>query len=179
MGLAPVAGRALGLVVLCGLGWQIAARGLDFFRSGPLLRFIHGVDLIIHEAGHTAFLFGGQFLHVLGGSLLEVAVPAICAGYFLWQRQVASFAVALFWTGESLTDVAIYVADARTMALPLIGGGHHDWNYLLGTMGLLGATGFLGVLTYGLGVFLVLAALAILAIDLVFAWNRAGTSPDP
>ena len=173
MGLAPVAGRALGLVALCVLAWQIVARGLNFFRAGPLLRFIHGVDLIIHEAGHTVFLFGGQFLHVLGGSLLQVAVPAACAGYFFWQRQVASFAVTLFWTGESITDVAIYVADARTMALPLIGGGHHDWNYLLETMGLLGATGFLGTLTYGLGVFLVLAALVTLAVDLVFTWNRA------
>jgi hypothetical protein len=173
MGLAPVAGRAFGLVVLCVLAWQIAARGLDFFRAGTFLRFIHGVDLIIHEAGHTFFLVFGQFLHVLGGSLLEVAVPALCAVHFFRQRQPASLAVALFWTGESITDVAIYMADARTMALPLVGGGHHDWNYLLGTLGLLGAAGLLGTLTYGLGVLIILGALAVLAVDLVLAWNRA------
>ncbi len=174
MGLAPVAGRAFGLVVLCVLAWQIAARGLDFFRAGTVLRFIHGVDLIIHEAGHVFFLVFGQFLHVLGGSLLQVAVPALCAVYFFWQRQPASFAVALFWMGESITDVAIYMADARAMALPLLGGGHHDWNYLLGTLGLLGAAGFLATLTYGLGALIILAALAILTVDLVRAWNRAG-----
>ena len=81
--------------------------------------------------------------------------------------------MALFWTGESITDVAIYMADARTMALPLVGGGHHDWNYLLGTLGLLGAAGLLGTLTYGLGVVIILCALAVLAMDLVVAWNRA------
>jgi hypothetical protein len=176
---APVAGRALGLLVLCVLGWQIVARGLDFFRAGPLLRFIHGVDLIIHEAGHAIFLLFGQFLQALGGSLVEVAVPALCAGYFLWQRQVASFAVALFWTGETITDVAIYMADAPTMALPLVGGGHHDWRYLLSTLGLVGAARFLGTLTYGLGVLLVLTAIVILAVDLVFAWKRAGSRPSP
>jgi hypothetical protein len=89
---ALVAGRALGLLVLSVLGWQIVTRGLNFFRAGAALRFIHGVDLIIHEAGHAIFLLFGHFPHMLGGSLLEVAVPALCAGYFLWQGQVASFA---------------------------------------------------------------------------------------
>ena len=174
MRFAPVAGRALGLLVLSVAGWQVVARGLNFFGAGIFLRFIHGVDLIIHEAGHVFFLVFGQFLHALGGSLLQVAVPAVCAVHFLWQRQPASFAVALFWTGESITDVAIYMADARAMALPLLGGGHHDWNYLLGTLGLLGAAGFLATLTYGLGALVILAALAILTVDLVRAWNRAG-----
>ena len=174
IGFAPVAGRALGLLALSGLGWQVATRGLNFFGAGIFLRFIHGIDLIIHEAGHVFFLVFGQFLHVLGGSLLQVAVPALCAVHFFWQRQPASFAVALFWTGESITDVAIYMADARAMALPLLGGGHHDWNYLLGTLGLLGAARFLATLTYGLGALIILAALAILTVDLVRAWNRAG-----
>jgi hypothetical protein len=51
-----------------------------------------------------------------------VIVPAVCAGYFLLHRQTASFAVALFWTGESIADVAVYMADAQRRALPLLGG---------------------------------------------------------
>jgi hypothetical protein len=31
----------------------------------------------------------------------------------------------------------VYVADARAQELPLVGGGEHDWDYLLGRMGLL------------------------------------------
>ena len=175
MGLAPVAGRACGLVVLCVLAWQIAARGLDFFRAGTVLRFIHGVDLIIHEAGHTFFLVFGQFLHVLGGSLLEVAVPALCAVHFFRQRQPASLAVALFWTGESITDVAIYMADAKKQALPLLGGDGtvHDWNYLFGQLHLLGWAPSLARLTFGVGILLITGALVIVANETYRASQRA------
>ncbi|MDQ2666781.1 MAG: zinc ribbon domain-containing protein, partial [Gemmatimonadota bacterium] len=33
--------------------------------------------------------------------------------------------------------IAVYVADARAQELPLVGGGEHDWAYLLGQLGLL------------------------------------------
>ena len=50
--------------------------------------------------------------------------------------------VGLWWFGQSLTDVAPYIADARKLDLPLLGGGTgaerdgHDWQYLLNTLGL-------------------------------------------
>src|SRR5437773_7595823 len=98
------------------LAWQILARGLDFDAASGPLRFIHGIDLVIHEAGHTFAFFLPRFLYVLGGSALQVILPAVCAWTFLTQRQLGSFAVALFWTGESVTDVAIYMSDARKQA---------------------------------------------------------------
>lgn len=139
------------------------------------MRFLHGVNLIFHEAGHTIFLLFGQYLHVLGGSALQVIVPAACAGSFLIHRQLASFAVALFWTGESITDVAVYMADAKTRALPLLGGDGviHDWNYLLGAVGLLNWAGVLATLTFGVGMLIILTALGILVVDLRAAWTRA------
>ena len=118
---AAAAGRALGLLVLALLGWQILERELDFHSTTEPLRFIHGIDLAIHETGHTFALFVPRFLHVLAGSALQVILPAVCAWTFLQQRQFGSFAVALFWTGESVTDVAIYMADAKKRALPLLG----------------------------------------------------------
>lgn len=103
-------------------------------------------------------------------------MPAVCAGAFLMQGQRASFAVALFWTGESITDVAIYMADARTRALPLLGGDGvmHDWNYLLSALGLLNWTGALAGLTFGVGMLTILAALGLLTIDLLRALSVAG-----
>jgi hypothetical protein len=78
--------------------------------------------------------------------------------------------VTLFWTGQNLADVAVYVADGRTMALPLLGDGLiHDWNFILGTLGLLHAAESLGRLTFGLGALTMLAALALLAWD---AWTH-------
>ena len=46
-------------------------------------------------------------------------------------------------TGQNLCDVALYVNDARTLRLVLLGGRTgaevegHDWEYLLGSLGLL------------------------------------------
>jgi len=72
----------------------------------------------------------------LSGSLLQVAVPLALAGYFFWRRsEWASAGFCLAWAGTSARDVAVYVADAPVQALPLIGGGTHDWAYLLGPEG--------------------------------------------
>jgi hypothetical protein len=38
---------------------------------------------------------------------------------------------------ENLWNVAIYIADAQEQALPLVGGGEHDWAYLLAEMDVL------------------------------------------
>ena len=172
---AAAAGRALGLLVLALLGWQILGRELDSNATTGSLRFIHGIDLVIHEAGHTFALFLPRFLYVLGGSALQVLMPAVCAWIFLKQRQPGSFAVALFWTGESVTDVAIYMADAKTRALPLLGGDPigHDWHYLLGQLGLLNWGQAVGRLTFGLGIVIITIALGILVNETYRACQRA------
>ena len=170
---APALGRAAGLLVMVVLAWQILARGLDFDAASGALRFIHGIDLVVHEAGHTFAFFLPRFLYILAGSVLQVFLPAVCAVTFLRQGQPASFAVALFWTGESITDVAIYMADAKKQA-PLLGGEGvtHDWNYLLVQLHLLGAADFLGRLTWLLGVGVIVAAIALLANETRLAWRR-------
>ena len=172
---AAVAGRALGLLGLAALGGQIFGRELDFNATVGPLRFMHGIDLVIHEAGHAVGIFLPRFLHVLGGSALQVLLPAVCAWAFFRQRQPGSLAVALFWTGESVTDVAIYVADAKTRTLPLLGGdpAGHDWHYLLGQVGLLNWAPMLGRLTFGLGIVIITIALGILANETYRAWRRA------
>src|SRR2546426_9795990 len=87
-------------------------------QGGGFLGFIHGVDLIFHEARHVIFGFFGEFVAVLGGSLNQVLIPAIATTAFLRTRQCASAAVALFCTAQSRTDVAVYAADGRAVALP-------------------------------------------------------------
>ena len=94
------------------------AQGLTF-RDGGISGFIHGIDLVFHEAGHVIFGFFGEFIAVLGGSLNQVLMPLIATIAFLRTRQPASATVTLWWTGQSLTDVAIYAADGRAKALPL------------------------------------------------------------
>jgi hypothetical protein len=45
----------------------------------------------------------------------------------------------------------VYVRDAREQALPLLGGGEHDWNYLLRRADLLSWNQGIGALVHGVG----------------------------
>ncbi len=165
--------RGIGLVILLVLAVMIIARGLTP-AGGGVLAFVHLIDLVFHEAGHVIFGFFGRFLGVLGGSLNQVLIPALCTGYFLWHGQTAAAAVTLFWTGESLADVAIYVADGREMALPLLAEGlTHDWNWILSELSLRNQALPLGRAVFAVAVLVLMAAIGLLAADML----RARRSP--
>lgn len=108
--------------------------------------FMHVINLVFHEAGHVLFSFFGRFMTILGGSLLQVLVPVALMFAFLWSRRDGFGAsVCLWWAGQSLMDLAPYIADARVMRLPLLGGGTgfdmpgaHDWNNILRMTGRMG-----------------------------------------
>ena len=175
---APVIGRAVGLVILLVLTLKVLGQGLTMAQGG-VLWFLHGVNLVFHEAGHVIFGFFGEFLGIAGGSLNQVVIPVVATVAFLKTRQYASAAVTLFWTGQSLTDVAVYAADGRAMALPLLADGLiHDWNWILGRLGLLGSAETIGRLTFGVGALAMLAALMLLGLDLLRAWNARGDRVD-
>lgn len=93
-------------------------------------------DLGMHELGHLLTALMPRMIMFLAGSVFQVAVPVGLAAYFLFRRREwASAGFCLAWAGTSARDVAVYVADAPVQALPLIGGGTHDWAYLLGPQG--------------------------------------------
>ena len=110
--------------------------GIALLRS-PGFALIDNVNLPIHETGHLVFGPFGEFVGALGGSLFQVLFPAIFVIYFLRRDDSHSASVALWWVAENLWNVAIYIADAQEQALPLVGGGEHDWAYLLAEMGVL------------------------------------------
>jgi hypothetical protein len=167
--------KSVGLLILLVLAVMIVARGLTP-AGGGVLAFVHLIDLVFHEAGHVIFGFFGRFLGVLGGSLNQVLIPALCTGYFLWHRQTAAAAVTLFWTGESLADVAIYVADGREMALPLLAEGlTHDWNWILSELSLRNQALPLGRAVFAVAVLVLASAIALLAVDIL----RAPPRPAP
>jgi len=100
-----------------------------------------GITLAIHELGHVLFGFLGEWLSVAGGSITQLAAPVAVALILLRQRDYFGVAVGGAWLSMSLSNLAVYVADARAEELPLVslGGGDvvHDWNYLLGSVHLL------------------------------------------
>jgi hypothetical protein len=126
--------RALLLLYLAFAGW----RHLTDPDYGSIFS---GITLAIHELGHVLFGPFGEWLGVAGGSITQLAAPAAAAWLLYRQRDYFGAAVGGAWLSMSLSNLAVYVADARAEALPLysLGGGDviHDWHYLLGSVHLL------------------------------------------
>jgi hypothetical protein len=77
----------------------------------------------------------------------------------LWRSGDRHGAMApLWWLGQNCWNISVYIKDARTEQLPLVGGGEHDWATLLGQWGLLQRDQALGGAVYLAGVVLYLAA---------------------
>lgn len=104
-----------------------------------------GINLGFHEMGHAAFSWlGSRILTTAGGTIFQVAVPAVAAGYLLWkQRDPFGAAFCVFWLGTALFGAGVYAADARAQALPLVSPfgpvdvDSHDWTVMLMKYGLL------------------------------------------
>ena len=131
--------------------------------------FIDHVNLIFHEAGHLIFNWG-ETMHFLGGTLMQLLIPAVFGLYFLFRLEKFEAAVMLLWFGENLLNVARYMADAITMQLPLLGGGIHDWNWLFVHWGVLVKTDAIAQTTHGIGSGCVLLALLLIQR---YAWEKA------
>ena len=68
---------------------------------------------------------------------------------------------------QNLWNVSVYVRDARSQDLPLVGGGEHDWAYLLGETGLLAHDQAIGRAVHALGGVVFVCAIAL-------GWREAG-----
>src|SRR5512140_622455 len=141
-GRMKTAGRVLFVLVL--LRWTLIFLVWPMRQDTIGSSFLHTISIPFHEAGHVLFAPFGDLISVAGGSLAQVLVPAACAIAFL-TTSVDPFgaAVCAWWTGENLLDVAVYVDDARSLNLVLIGGHTgaevegHDWERLLQSIGAL------------------------------------------
>jgi hypothetical protein len=106
-----------------------------------------GINLGLHELGHLVFLPFGEFISVFGGSFFQIFIPLISFWLFYKQEDYFALSISSCWLSTSLFSLSLYISDARSQNLPLISpfGSEeiiHDWNYLLGKMGLLQLDGF-------------------------------------
>jgi hypothetical protein len=84
---------------------------------------LDAVDLPIHETGHLVFMAFGDFIHVAGGSLFQLIMPALFVAYFWRRGDRHAASVMLWWVAQNCGNIAVYAADARARELPLVGGG--------------------------------------------------------
>ena len=118
----------------------------------PLIVLVHAFDLIVHEAGHFFFRFFGATMHAAGGSILQLALPALFVYQGVYWHHRVGTQLALLLLGQNFVDVSVYAADAQARALPLLGGDavFHDWHRLLSGLGLLEHTALIAGALYAL-----------------------------
>jgi hypothetical protein len=104
---------------------------------------------------------------VLGGSLMQLLVPAVVVAAFLWKREAFGATVGVWWLGQSLVDLAPYIYDASRLVLPLLGGvtgadvpGYHDWNNILSRLDLLSSDWLIAKWAARIGAWLILLFMA-------------------
>jgi hypothetical protein len=136
------------------------------WRNTSGFLFLDFVNLIIHEAGHLLFAWGGHTIMLLGGTLGELLVPAVCATFFWFHRQTYGLAFCGFWFFENFLYIGTYMADARTSALPLVNSDESDWTLLFTQWDVLVHDQQIGHFTRTLGWIGMLAVVAWLAYRL-------------
>src|SRR2546430_1210365 len=76
--------------------------------------YLDAVHLVTHEAGHPLFGYSGNFtLTILGGTLLQLIVPAALAATFAYRGHTTGTAFCSFMFFNSFINVGTYMADAR------------------------------------------------------------------
>ena len=139
---------------------------------------VDNIDLPIHETGHIVFGPFGDFVQFLGGTLFQLIMPAAFVIYFFRRHDRHAASVALWWVAQNLWNISVYVRDARAQELPLVGGGEHDWAYLLGRLGRMKQDQAIGHSVWKVGVVLYVIAIAGGLWTLTSASAAASVSDD-
>ena len=119
-------GKLLGFAVGFGLFLLLVLRS----EPGFVFALDHA-NLLFHEAGHPIVGLFSSRLEPYGGTIGQLVFPCVLAIAFWRQGRALGFAAAWIWFFENWFNIARYMADARRLELPLLGGGDHDWNTIL------------------------------------------------
>lgn len=137
----------------------LAFYGLRLAMHPDMGSLMDSVDLPIHETGHLVFAPFGEFMQFLGGTLFQLIMPAAFVAYFLKRRDRHAASVVVWWIAQNCWNISVYIRDARSQDLPLVGGGEHDWAYLLGRMHALQSDQRIGHTIWFVGVMLFIVAI--------------------
>jgi hypothetical protein len=166
---AARAGRAVLLIVLARWTWIFLVWPMREDTIGA--SFLHVVSLPFHEAGHVIFSPFGDLMMSFGGSLTQVLVPIICwIAFATTSPNPFGAAVMCWWAGQNLLDVAVYVNDARSLTLTLLGGytgaevEGHDWERILQLTGLTMHDHQIAWTAHAIGAVMMVAALVWAAV---------------
>ncbi len=138
---------------------------LPYLGDKPAFILIDHVNLAFHEGGHIVLMFFGHFICMAGGTIMQLAIPIACAVHFKMRNSELGYQVMLWWAGENLLNISVYIDDARRQELPLVAGGVHDWIYLLEKVGLLAQNEGVARIVFLLGTAIILYSVFLIVRD--------------
>jgi hypothetical protein len=119
----------------------LAAQATRPLREQGVPHLFAGINFGAHEFGHLFFAFGGEWIAIAGGSLMQLLVPIGAAAVVARSKDWFGVAVCGLFLAASLGDLSWYIADARARELDLLSfspdASGHDWSYLLNKAGML------------------------------------------
>jgi hypothetical protein len=125
--------------------------------------------------GHVLYSPFGRTLHILGGSIVQLAVPLGAALYLLLrQRDWFGLGVGVSWLAFATWELGAYLYDANKDELPLVGFSdqpEHDWGTLLTEWHVLNATDAIAAVIRVLGAGIWLGAMALVGWTLWLMWR--------
>ncbi|MFZ3089612.1 MAG: hypothetical protein WA240_03220 [Nitrospirota bacterium] len=122
------------------------------------------VNLSFHEFGHLFFGIFGRTIGIWGGTIAQLLMPSMVLVSFWRRRETSGVAFSIFWIGENLLNISVYINDARSRLLPLVGGGEHDWYIILSGMNMLQYDTMLSGIVKALGWIIMVAAIVWLVV---------------
>ena len=139
---------------LFGLYIFVMLLGFDLTKPLPfVVQIPHAFDFMLHEVSHIVTGWLPALLTAAAGSGSELLLGAL----FVWGAfRFGNYFATLFcclWLMLACMSVGAYMADAVPQQIPLVSLGAalsgsdaatHDWHFIFGQLGMLGASGFIG-----------------------------------
>ena len=164
---------AFRILVTAYLAWLVIFLMTDYgtpqgrVNMPVVLIVLDWINLFIHEGGHGIFRIFGEFIYVLGGTLMQLILPASAVVVFL-RSGMGTLPFTLFWLGENVVNVSVYIMDAPYRRLPLISKyAAHDWGYITDTLGVTHLAEDFGLVVKIIGILICLGGIGFSVYSIV------------
>ncbi len=75
------------------------------------------INLPFHEFRHLFFGIFGYKIGIWGGTIAQLLTPSMVLASFWRKRDASGAAFSIFWIGENLLNISVYIADAKSRLL--------------------------------------------------------------
>lgn len=130
--------------------------------GSPILAGMYFIEFGIHEASHMVAMFLPNIAVAMAGSIGEIAFTVLLLIACIKYRNYFAAVFASLWLMLALRSVGLYIQDARSQLIPLVGPSEvvkHDWNFILSELGALSHDATIGAVLIITGI--VIGALAL------------------